>query len=408
MAVAQSAGQRFFPLDEELGLLPGRYTPRLQEAMTRLGSKLPFQQAAAEIKAFWQTEVSESTTRRTTHENGLACEAVARQAVEEIESEAPDPPTQSEKLVMSTDGAFIGLTNGDWREVKTVAIGEFGSYWNAKKSKMEVKSSALSYFSRSYAIREFERYALAELHGRGLETAKEVVAVNDGSAWIQSFTDYHCPQAVRVIDFAHALSYVGLIGKTILGEGSEAFHSWYRVKSHQLKHEPPHRLLSELALFGQQAESDEQKSAVGCGRRYLSQRREMIDYAHFRHRGYPIGSGSVESSHKHVVHSRLKQAGMRWAEHHVDPLLALRNLIANDRWTEGWKQLVTYRQQQRWASSRQPQPAPVSPPITLDSVQVAQESDDLSAPAPAHAPKKHRYRPSADHPWRRPIIRGRS
>ena len=34
--------------------------------------------------------------------------------------------------------------------------------------------------------------------------------------------------------------------------------------------------------------------------------------------GLPIGSGAVESSHKQVVQSRMKQAGMRWAEHHVD------------------------------------------------------------------------------------------
>ena len=210
MVAVQNVGRAIFPLDEELGLQPGRYTPRLQEAMTRLGSKLPFQQAADEIKAFWKTEISEPTVRRTTHENGRACEAVARQAVEAIETQKPDSPDQGERLVISADGAFIGLTNGEWREVKTVAVGEFSAQWDAKKSELEVKSSKLSYFSRSYPAREFEHFALGELHRRGLEEAKEVVAVNDGAAWIQSFIDYHCPKAVRVIDFAHAQSYVGL------------------------------------------------------------------------------------------------------------------------------------------------------------------------------------------------------
>jgi hypothetical protein len=41
-----------------------------------------------------------------------------------------------------------------------------------------------------------------------LEKAATVVAVNDGAGWIQSFIDYHCPQAVRIIDFAHALGYI--------------------------------------------------------------------------------------------------------------------------------------------------------------------------------------------------------
>jgi hypothetical protein len=398
-------GQRFFPLDEELELLSGRYTPELQEAMTRLGSKLPFQQAADEIEAFCQTKIGEATVRRTTHENGIASEVLARQEVEELIAQAPEPPTQAEQLVMSTDGAFVCLTNGQWREVKTVAIGVFAAEWNGQESEIEVNSSQLSYFSRSYPARAFERYALSELHRRGLGRAEKVVAVNDGAAWIQSFIDYHCPKAERVIDFAHAQSYVGRIGKAILGEETEAFKSWYKDKCHQLKHEPPQALLSELTWFGQQAQTAEQEAVVEHGLRYLAQRREMIDYAHFRARGYPIGSGSVESSHKHVVHSRLKQAGMRWAEQHVNPMLALRNLIANDRWTEGWSRLTAFRLQQRWASPHQPPAKPVSPPITLESVQVAPE---LAVSAKQTSDTKTPWRPQADHPWRRSLWPSRS
>ena len=402
MVAVRNVGRSIFPLDEELGLQPGRYTPRLQEAMTRLGSKLPFQQAADEIKAFWKTEISEATVRRTTHEHGRACETMARHEVEAIESEMPDGPGQAERLVISTDGAFIGLTNGEWREVKPVAIGEFAAQWDAKKSALEVSSTNLSYFSRSYPAREFERYALGELHRRGLENAKKVVAVNDGAAWIQSFIDYHCPKAVRVIDFAHAQSYVSLMGKAILGEETEAFSSWYQKKSHQLKHEPPNRLLADLAWFGQQAQNIEQEIAIGRGLNYLSRRREMIDYRHFRDQGYPIGSGSVESSHKHVVHHRLKQAGMRWAEVHVDSMLSLRNLICNDRWVEGWQQILTFRQEQRWMRRhlRLPRPA-------LSSIQTAagRETQAMTKPrlSSTDSSPKERWRPPADHPWRRPL-----
>lgn len=408
MDVVRSAGQRFFPLDEELGLLPGRYTPRLQEAMTRLGSKLPFREAVEEIESCHRTKIGEATVRRTTHENGRACEAAARQEVEEIEASRPEVPVQGENLAISVDGAFIGLTGGDWREVKTLAIGEFGPTWNAKKGEIEVKSTELSYFSRSYPIREFERYALGELHRRGLEKAKKVVAVNDGSEWIQSFIDYHCPKCVRIIDFPHALSYVGIIGKAILGEETEAFKSWFKDKSRELKEKPPDRLLSELSLFGKQAESIEQEAAIDQGLGYLSRRQEMIDYPSFRYHDYPIASGSVESSHKHVVHKRLKQAGMRWAGHHVDPLLSLRNLICNDRWEEGWQQLVAHRQQKRWASPRHPEPEAAPPPITLDSVRVAPEPSASPLPTPDVKTPKERWRPPPDHPWRRPFLLSRN
>lgn len=370
--------------------------------MTRLGSQLPFDEAVKEIGFAYQTRISESTTRRTTYENGRASEALAKQEVAELEAKAPDPPVAPTKLVISTDGAFIGLRGGEWREVKTVAIGHFASHWQVGKGQPEVQGSELSYFSRSYKARDFERYALMELHRRGLEKAQEVVAVNDGAAWIQSFIDYHCPKAVRILDFSHAQSYVAFMGKAILGEDTPAFKDWYKEASHQLKHEPPQRFLRQLAWFGQQASRAEQRAVVDQVMGYLSTRQAMIDYPHFQQRGYPIGSGHVESSHGHVVHRRLKGPGMRWAEHHVDPMLTLRNLHANDRWDQGWRQVTAYRQQQRWV---QPQPAeskPVTPPLTWKSIRAAPKPANPT-PEVSEATPKAPWKPPPDHPWRRSL-----
>ena len=132
----------------------------------------------------------------------------------------------------------------------------------------------------------------------------------------------------------------------------------------------------------------------------------MIDYPYFQKQGYPIGSGSVESSHKGVVHSRMKQAGMRWAEPHVDPMLTLRNWVCNGRWSEAWSQVAAhYWQQQRQAFRelgwRQ---RPYSPPITFADVKVVATSANeevLLGSSPKES--KQPYRPAADHPWRRDI-----
>jgi len=42
----------------------------------------------------------------------------------------------------------------------------------------------------------------------------------------------------------------------------------------------------------------------------------------------------VESANKLVVEARLKGAGMHWERRHVNPLLALRNGVCNQRWQE--------------------------------------------------------------------------
>ena len=62
--VVQNVGRRFFPLDEELGLLPGRYTPGLQETMTQLGSKMPFQEAVDELRVTFRTEINDAVPKK--------------------------------------------------------------------------------------------------------------------------------------------------------------------------------------------------------------------------------------------------------------------------------------------------------------------------------------------------------
>ena len=64
-----------------------------------------------------------------------------------------------------------------------------------------------------------------------------------------------------------------------------------------------------------------------------------MDYPLFQAQGWPIGSGMVESGNKLVVHARLKGPGMHWAEEHVNPMLALRNILCSDRWQEDWPKI---------------------------------------------------------------------
>jgi endogenous inhibitor of DNA gyrase (YacG/DUF329 family) len=68
-----------------------------------------------------------------------------------------------------------------------------------------------------------------------------------------------------------------------------------------------------------------------------------MQYPAFRDQGWPIGSGMVESANKNVVEARLKGSGMHWERSHVNPLLALRAAICNERWQEIWQQAITHQ-----------------------------------------------------------------
>ena len=52
--------------------------------------------------------------------------------------------------------------------------------------------------------------------------------------------------------------------------------------------------------------------------------------------GLPIGSGLIESGHRHVLHARLKKAGTAWLHEHADQIAHLRVLRANNQWSSFW------------------------------------------------------------------------
>ncbi|MGV3772404.1 MAG: ISKra4 family transposase, partial [Verrucomicrobiales bacterium] len=50
----------------------------------------------------------------------------------------------------------------------------------------------------------------------------------------------------------------------------------------------------------------------------------------------PIGSGMIESGHRHVLQARLKKAGTAWLPNNADDLAQLRVLRANEQWQAFW------------------------------------------------------------------------
>ena len=337
MEFVQSVDKGFFPLDRELELLPGILTPYGYECLVRLASWMPFEKAVELFEAFMEIRISKSLGRRYTEAAGVAYVDLQTEEVERIERETPAAATGADKLQVSADGAMVPLVHGQWSEVRTVVIGEVQPKVE-EQGEWVVHTRNLSYFSRKVSAEEFTRLALVETQRRGVENAKEVGALMDGSDWLQGFSDYHCPKAVRILDFPHAAEHISPIGEYLWGKGTPEMKQWVSERLHQLKHVGPDGLLTEFRNL--QKEHPDEK-AVSGNLAYLEKRESQMQYPQFQAQGWPIGSGIVESGNKLVVEVRLKGAGMHWAEANVNPMLALRNILCSDRWKEDWCKIET-------------------------------------------------------------------
>jgi hypothetical protein len=339
-------GASFFPLDEQLELLPGGWSPRLQQIVALFGTLMPFGQVPALLGFVCGVTLSRSSARRITETAGAALTRV-----EQTEATLPPVPPGPARQQVSVDGAMVPIVGGEWREVKTMVIGDLdaGPVGHAGQ---------LSYVCQIAELDRFADRATGELHRRGTFAAETVVGVADGAVWCQQFYAYHLPDAIRILDFAHAAQHLSRAAAACFGPG-QAADDWSRVQRAQLLAGEAETVCQALtALPVTQAPTPAEAYAVMRQvASYLRQRLPQLAYADFQAAGYPIGSGAVESANKLVVEARLKGAGMHWTIANANALLALRGVLCSQRWDDGWQALSSQR---RRAARRRP-PSPTMP-----------------------------------------------
>ena len=97
----------------------------------------------------------------------------------------------------------------------------------------------------------------------------------------------------------------------------------------QQSYRPVVRALVVIARDGATAAARE--AARACIH-YLWAHRTRLNYGEAQRRGYPIGSGRIESAVKQVLQQRCKQTGMRWKATHLDQMLAAKCAYLNGDW----------------------------------------------------------------------------
>lgn len=149
-----------------------------------------------------------------------------------------------------------------------------------------------------------------------------------------------CKNVKYLVDFYHVSEYLA----------AAAEHSWtsekerWRKEAQDLLKESKHeevllRISRRLPLDWKEKEKEEgaEETPVEKCFRYLTNRKDSLDYKDALNKDLPIGSGEVESSHRHVIQKRLKIAGAWWKPETAEWMLNLRILRANNDWNDYWQ-----------------------------------------------------------------------
>ena len=236
------------------------------------------------------------------------------------------PAQGAEAVVAEADGTMIctverGRTRAarrprQWKEMRLLAAQAQGRVQT---------SYAATFGSVAEAGRRWGHCTRAV--GWGLQSRIHVVA--EGAEWITLQSgEVFGPQARVLTDFYHVSEYLAAAGAVCR---PDAPRPWLHTQQKRLKRGA---LAAVLIALGEHLEPE--KVPDEAAQRYLGNRREALDYPDALARELPIGSGLIESGHKHVLHARLKGAGTAWLPAHADALAQLRVLRANQQWDAFW------------------------------------------------------------------------
>jgi hypothetical protein len=166
---------------------------------------------------------------------------------------------------------------------------------------------------------------------RGLGRTKWILVLGDGAAWIWNVAENRWTQAEKLLDFWHASEHVWALGRALYGEDDAK--AWVEARLHELRHGEEEKFLAKIARLGQRR--GKAGKTIREEKNYFVNQASRLRYEEIRDRGWPIGSGPVESACS-GKQNRFKRRGQFWLPPGVRHLEALIEARENNHWDQLW------------------------------------------------------------------------
>lgn len=301
-------------------------SPRVLGIALYASAHLPYQEAEALLGKVG-LHLSDNTLQRLMRSHGGAWAAERQHeahAYRELTA-GPAPIHRPERLYLMVDG-FKARCDDGWREPRVGVVFETAQA-RLGADGQPPEAHRLSLVSTLADADETMAQLAYEAARRGLWSAREVVLVADGAAWIWDRLPDLVPMAtkvVEVLDWYHLVENLAKAVRAAFGEGGS--ERWLeRLKSAAWVGQTAHLLRLLSWLRDHLAAGDRQREVTNVID-YVRTHRKRINYQKLQLEGYHVGSGQVESACKRLG-QRVKGAGMRWSREGLNAVLAV---LAND------------------------------------------------------------------------------
>lgn len=300
------------------------YSRPLQRALIDFGADVSFEQAAAKMKEHYGLTIAASVIQKITKNHARQISHLT----------TPDLNKNARLMVVEMDGGMvpiveIGQVGADLRKTRKVGWRE------AKLCFARVHNQVSRVYAAIIGTPEEAGAKLYECAKKAGFTEKTYVhAIGDGAQWIvdQIENQFGC-QGHFLIDFFHMCEY--LAGASHWCDALDA-KRWLKEKKEMMKSGKCAEVFHELKTKLAEVETVSEDNGLLKCVRYIEKRINYMHYDEAIKQDLPIGSGEIESSHRHVVQKRLKIAGAWWKIENANAMLGLRTARINGHWQRYW------------------------------------------------------------------------
>ena len=173
----------------------------------------------------------------------------------------------------------------------------------------------------------------------GMDQGTHIHGVGDGAPWIaEQYEKQFGTQASFLLDFYHLCEYLAAAAPSCARSKSPAAkQNWIERQKKWLKQNRHAQVLRNLERHLEAPSVPEEDAPVRRCYRYIGNREDHLDYRSAIEKDLPIGSGEVESAHRHLIQCRLKLPGAWWSKENASNMAQLRVTRANHEWNTFWQ-----------------------------------------------------------------------
>lgn len=303
----------FYPRDNELGLpAEGDVTMKLEQRLVDFGVTEVYDECAERWSVHYPYRpFSENMFRRATDRLGTRLE-LSNEKV--LQQELAKPAAKPEgRLYVTNDGSMLPKVGGDWKEAKVGVIFR-EEHWIRGKEVGRGQIGEARYVAVWGEQEEFRDKMRAALDVERWGKFEQVVWLGDGARGNWTLAEVLCPTAIQILDIGHAIENGVDCGKALLGEQDPLVTVWKERIEQLVGGGNVDALIAELMECFDEATTEKQAEALTAIIRYYRNNQHRMNYPAFLAKGMMIGTGVVESAHRHVLQVRMKRSGQHWSE----------------------------------------------------------------------------------------------